>query len=157
MIDGGVDLDRRFGGIIRLYGEKKFRLIQGRHICVVGIGGVGSWVAESLARHGIGKITLIDMDHIVESNINRQIHALDSTDGESKIKAMKDRIIDINPTCLVDCIDDFLEASNIDSHISSKFDFIIDAIDQSSVKISLAEYCQSKNLSLVMVLSLIHI
>ena len=86
MIDGGVDLDRRFGGIIRLYGEKKFRLIQNCHICVVGIGGVGSWVAESLARHGIGKITLIDMDHIVESNINRQIHALDSTDGESKIK-----------------------------------------------------------------------
>ena len=151
MTDGGVDLDRRFGGIIRLYGEKKFRLIQDCHICVVGIGGVGSWVAESLARHGIGKITLIDMDHIVESNINRQIHALDSTDGESKIKAMKDRIIDINPTCLVDCIDDFLEESNIESYISSKFDFIIDAIDQSSVKISLAEYCQSKNLSLVMV------
>ena len=146
-----VDLDRRFGGIIRLYGEKKFRLIQNCHICVVGIGGVGSWVAESLARHGVGKITLIDMDHIVESNINRQIHALDSTDGESKIKAMNDRIIDINPTCLVDCIDDFLEESNIQSYISGKFDFIIDAIDQSSVKISLAEYCQSKNLSLVMV------
>jgi len=121
MTDEGVDLDRRFGGIIRLYGEKKFRLIQDCHICVVGIGGVGSWVAESLARHGIGKITLIDMDHIVD------------------------------PTCLVDCIDDFLEESNIESHISSKFDFIIDAIDQSSVKISLAEYCQSKNLSLVMV------
>ncbi len=151
MTDGRVDLDRRFGGIIRLYGEKKFRLIQGCHICVIGIGGVGSWVAESLSRHGVGKITLIDMDHIVESNINRQIHALDSTDGESKIKAMKDRIIDINPTCLVDCIDDFLEESNIESYISSKFDFIIDAIDQSSVKIRLAEYCQSKNLSLVMV------
>ena len=88
---------------------------------------------------------------IVESNINRQIHALDSTDGESKIKAMKDRIIDINPTCVVDCIDDFLEESNIESHISSRFDFIIDAIDQSSVKTSLAEYCQSKHLSLIMV------
>ena len=151
MMDREVDLERRFGGIIRLYGEKKFRLIQNSHVCVVGIGGVGSWVVESLVRHGVGKITLIDMDHIVESNINRQIHALDSTDGESKIKAMKDRIIDINPTCLVDCIDDFLEESNIESHISSRFDFIIDAIDQSSVKTSLAEYCQSKNLSLIMV------
>ena len=151
MTDREVDLDRRFGGIIRLYGEKKFRLIQGCQICVVGIGGVGSWVAESLARHGVSKMTLIDMDHIVESNINRQIHALDSTDGESKIKAMKDRIIDINPTCQVNCVDNFLEESNIESHISSKFDFIVDAIDQSNVKISLAEYCQSKNLSLVMV------
>ena len=85
MTDEGVDLDRRFGGIIRLYGEKKFRLIQNCHICVVGIGGVGSWVAESLARHGVGKITLIDMDHIVESNINRQIHALDSTTNAAAI------------------------------------------------------------------------
>lgn len=85
-----VDVGRRFGGIIRLYGKKKFQWIQNSHICVIGIGGVGSWVAESLARHGVGKITLIDMDHIVESNINRQIHALDSTNGESKIKAMKD-------------------------------------------------------------------
>ena len=151
MTDREVDLERRFGGIIQLYGEKKFRLIQNCHVCVVGIGGVGFWVVESLARHGVGKITLIDMDHIVESNINRQIHALDSTDGESKIKAMKDRIIDINPACVVDCIDDFLEETNIESHISSRFNFIIDAIDQSSVKISLAEYCQSKNLSLIMV------
>ena len=102
-----VDVGRRFGGIIRLYGKKKFQWIQNSHICVIGIGGVGSWVAESLARHGVGKITLIDMDHIVESNINRQIHALDSTNGESKIKAMKDRIMDINPQCQVECIDDF--------------------------------------------------
>ena len=151
MTDVKVDLERRFGGIIRLYGEKKFRLIQNCHVCIVGIGGVGSWVVESLVRHGVGKITLIDMDHIVESNINRQIHALDSTDGDSKIKAMKDRVIDINPTCVVDCIDDFLEESNIESYISNRFDFIIDAIDQSSVKTSLAEYCQSKNLSLIMV------
>jgi tRNA A37 threonylcarbamoyladenosine dehydratase len=98
MMDREVDLERRFGGIIRLYGEKKFRLIQNCHVCVVGIGGVGSWVVESLVRHGVGKITLIDMDHIVESNINRQIHALDSTDGESKIKAMKiESLISIQP------------------------------------------------------------
>ena len=134
-----VDVGRRFGGIIRLYGKKKFQWIQNSHICVIGIGGVGSWVAESLARHGVGKITLIDMDHIVESNINRQIHALDSTNGESKIKAMKDRIMDINPQCQVECIDDFLEESNIENYVSSKFNYIVDAIDQSSVKISLAE------------------
>ncbi len=131
MIEKAVDLDRRFGGIIRLYGKKKFQLIQNYHVCVIGIGGVGSWVAESLARHGVGKITLIDMDHIAESNINRQIHALDSTIGESKIQAMKNRIIDINPMCQVECIDDFLDESNIERYISSQFNYIVDAIDQS--------------------------
>ena len=151
MTEKAVDLDRRFGGIIRLYGKKKFQLIQNYHVCVIGIGGVGSWVAESLARHGVGKITLIDMDHIAESNINRQIHALDSTIGESKIQAMKNRIIDINPMCQVKCIDDFLEESNIERYISSQFNYVVDAIDQSSVKINLAEHCQANNLALLMI------
>ena len=95
------DLKRRFGGIIRLYGLKKFKIFQSAHVCIVGIGGVGSWVAESMARHGIGQITMIDMDHIAESNINRQIHALDSTLGQSKLDATRLRGVDINPNCKI--------------------------------------------------------
>ena len=83
---------RRFAGLQRLYGKQAYQKIYSSHICIIGIGGVGSWVAESLARSGIGKLTLIDLDHIAESNINRQIHALSSTLGQSKITAMHERI-----------------------------------------------------------------
>jgi tRNA A37 threonylcarbamoyladenosine dehydratase len=91
--------DRRFGGMARLYGVAGAAQIAGAHVLVVGIGGVGSWVAESLARSGVGELTLIDMDHVAESNINRQIHALESTLGQAKVLAMKDRISQINPDC----------------------------------------------------------
>ena len=101
MIMQSYDFDRRFAGVSRLYGEDRLEIFKKSHICIVGIGGVGSWVAESLARHGIGKITLIDMDHIAESNINRQIQALDSTLGSSKIETMSLRIKDINPKSIV--------------------------------------------------------
>ena len=136
-----IDLERRFGGIIRLYGLKKLKIFQASHVCIIGIGGVGSWVAESMARNGIGQITIIDMDHIAESNINRQIHALDSSLGQSKVEAMKFRILDINPDCKINCHDFFLEEGNISNLISKKFDFVVDAIDQTKIKILLAEYC----------------
>ena len=144
------DLKRRFGGIIRLYGQKKFRKFQSSHVCIVGIGGVGSWVAESMARNGLGQITLIDMDHIAESNINRQIHSLDSSLGQSKVKAMRLRILDINPNCKVNCHDSFLEESNISDLISKRFDFVIDAIDQTKIKILLAEYCLDYSIPFIM-------
>ena len=135
------DTKRRFGGIIRLYGLKKFKRFQSAHICIIGIGGVGSWISESLARHGVRQITMIDMDHIAESNFNRQIHALDSSLGQSKVEAMKLRILDINPNCKINCHDSFLEEGNISNLISKQFDFVIDAIDQTKIKILLAEYC----------------
>ena len=144
------DLKRRFGGIIRLYGLKKFKIFQSAHVCIVGIGGVGSWVAESMARHGIGQITMIDMDHIAESNINRQIHALDSTLGQSKLDAMRLRVVDINPNCKINYHDSFLEEDNISDLISQKFDFVIDAIDQTKIKILLAEYCLDYSIPFVM-------
>ena len=144
------DLKRRFGGIIRLYGLKKFKIFQSAHVCIVGIGGVGSWVAESMARHGIGQITMIDMDHIAESNINRQIHALDSSLGQSKVEAMKYRVLDINPDCKINSHDSFLEEGNIPDLISQRFDFVIDAIDQRKVKILLAEYCLDNSIPLIM-------
>ena len=144
-----IDFSRRFSGIIRLYGKKKFKIFQSSHICIIGIGGVGSWIGESLARHGIGHITLIDMDHIAESNINRQVHALDSTLGKSKVEAMKSRILDINFNCKVDCHDVFLDENNISSLISRDYDYVVDAIDQTKIKILLAEYCLNHKIPLI--------
>ena len=144
------DLERRFGGVVRLYGLKKFKKFQSSHVCIIGIGGVGSWVAESMARNGLGQITLIDMDHIAESNINRQIHALDSSLGQSKVEAMRLRILDINPNCKINCHDCFLEEGNIADLISKKFNFVIDAIDQTKIKILLAEHCLDCSIPFIM-------
>jgi tRNA A37 threonylcarbamoyladenosine dehydratase len=144
------DFQRRFGGIIRLYGLQKFKKFQSSHVCIIGIGGVGSWVAESMTRNGLGQITLIDMDHIAESNINRQIHALDSSLGQSKVEAMRLRMLDINPNCKIKCYDCFLEEGNIADLISKRFDFVIDAIDQTKIKILLAEHCLDCSIPLIM-------
>ena len=145
-----IDFNRRFGGVERLYGKAAFAKFQKSHICVIGIGGVGSWAAEALARNAIGKITLIDLDHIAESNINRQIHALSHTLGKSKVLAMKERILDINPICQVDMVDDFISNENITTLIKSDFDVVIDAIDQASIKTSLALHTLKAKIPLVM-------
>ena len=87
-----TDSSRRFGGIARLYGDSALERLAAAHVCVVGIGGVGSWAAEALARSGVGRLTLIDLDHVAESNLNRQVHALDATVGQAKVLAMRDRI-----------------------------------------------------------------
>lgn len=107
-----ADLERRFGGLARLYGAPGAVRIRHAHAVIVGLGGVGSWAAEALARSGVARLTLIDLDHIAESNINRQIHALDSTLGQAKVLAMKERIAQINPACAVECVEEFVEASN---------------------------------------------
>ena len=103
-----MNSDRRFGGMARLYGVEGAASIAKSHVVIVGVGGVGSWVAESLARSGVSEITLVDMDHVAESNINRQIHALESTLGMSKVEAMKQRIGQINPECCAHTVDDFV-------------------------------------------------
>ena len=107
-----ADLDRRFGGLARLYGAAGASRIRAAHVVVVGIGGVGSWAAEALARSGVARLTLIDLDHVAESNINRQIHALDDTLGQAKVQAMRERIALINPQCDVRCIEEFVDAGN---------------------------------------------
>jgi tRNA A37 threonylcarbamoyladenosine dehydratase len=117
---------------------------------VIGIGGVGSWAAEALARNAVGQITLIDLDHIAESNINRQIHALSSTLGKSKVLAMKERILEINPMCQVDIIDDFISNDNIEIFIKPHFNVVIDAIDQATIKTTLALHTLREKISLVM-------
>ena len=107
-----MSMDRRFGGVARLYGVTGAQRIAAAHVAVVGIGGVGSWAAEALARTGVGRLTLIDLDHVSESNINRQIQALDSTLGQAKVLAMRDRILSFNPACAVNCIEEFVEPAN---------------------------------------------
>ena len=141
--------ERRFGGMARLYGIDGASRIASAHVLIVGIGGVGSWIAESLARSGVGKLTLIDMDHVSESNINRQIHALESTVGQAKVLAMKDRIAQINPDCVVRVVDDFVTPENWDDiitslqangHSSNEVDVVIDACDQVKAKVAMAQW-----------------
>lgn len=144
-----MDAQRRFGGIVRLYGSASFERFCQSHVMVIGVGGVGSWAAEALVRSGIGKISLVDMDHVAESNINRQAHALDSTLGMAKIEAMRLRLLDINPQCDIQLFDCFAEPDQLAALLSIKPDVVIDAIDQVKVKVELAAYCQSNNLPIV--------
>jgi len=141
--------ERRFGGMARLYGVEGATQVAQAHVMVVGIGGVGSWVAESLARSGVGELTLVDMDHIAESNINRQIHALESSVGQAKVMAMKDRIAQINPECRVHVVDDFVTPENwleiwrqvqSDADCQSPIWAVVDACDQVKAKVTMADW-----------------
>ena len=143
--------NRRFAGIQRLYGARATRKISTSHVCIIGIGGVGSWVAESLARSSIGELTLIDLDHIAESNINRQVHALSSTLGQSKIIAMSDRIRAIHPDCKLNLVDDYLSIENIPELMDKRFCQVVDCIDQFRIKAALIHYCRSNKIKLITV------
>tara|TARA_B110000977_G_scaffold78491_1_gene105634 strand:+ start:33076 stop:33852 length:777 start_codon:yes stop_codon:yes gene_type:complete len=139
-----MSTSKRFTGIEKLYGAAATEGIFSSHICVIGIGGVGSWVAESLARSGVGALTLIDLDHISESNINRQIQAMSSTLGQSKIEAMAERIAEINPDCELHLVDEHISSDNIETLIERKFSYIVDCIDDFRTKAALINYCYSK-------------
>lgn len=145
-----LDFDRRFGGVARLYGADGLTKLQASHICVIGIGGVGSWAAEALARNAVGIITLIDLDNIAESNVNRQLHAVDGAFGKAKVSAMAERIKLINPTVKVFEIEDFVTAENTNEMLSNGFDGIIDCIDDAKAKAAIASFCKSHNIPLVM-------
>ncbi|WP_300335801.1 tRNA cyclic N6-threonylcarbamoyladenosine(37) synthase TcdA [Accumulibacter sp.] len=132
--DPAADQARRFGGISRLYGAAALRRFQDAHVAVVGIGGVGSWAVEALARSAIGKITLIDLDMVAESNVNRQVHALDGEFGKAKVSAMAQRVHAINPACVVTEVDDFVTPENVDTILAGPFDHVLDAIDQARTK-----------------------
>ncbi|WP_300712795.1 tRNA threonylcarbamoyladenosine dehydratase [Limnohabitans sp.] len=131
---------RRFGGLQRLYGMDGAQRIRQAHVVVVGIGGVGSWAAEALARSGVARLTLVDMDHIAESNINRQIHALTSTAGQAKVEAMRERIALIHPQCQVDAVDDFVSPDNWPALLPATPDAVIDACDQVKAKVAMADW-----------------
>ena len=145
-----VDLERRFGGIGRLYGLTALARFRAAHVCVIGVGGVGSWLVEALARSAIGQLTLIDLDNVAESNINRQIQALSGTIGQAKIGALAERIAQINPYCRVHLVEDFIEPDNIEHLIGGKgFDYVIDAIDSVKSKAALIDYCRSNALPVI--------
>ena len=140
-----ADLERRFASLTRLYGAQGAAKIRAAHVVIVGIGGVGSWAAEALARSGVRRLTLIDLDHIAESNINRQIHALGSTVGQSKVQAMRERIADINPDCQVICIEEFVDSENWPAVatldvLSDTSVSVLDACDQVKAKTAMAAW-----------------
>ncbi len=140
--DAAADEQRRFGGLQRLYGLNGAQQIRASHVVVVGIGGVGSWAAEALARSGVGRLTLIDMDHIAPSNINRQIHALTPTIGQAKVLAMQERIASIHPSCQVIAVDDFVTPENWPGLLTHPVDAVIDACDQMSAKLAMAQWAR---------------
>ncbi|MCW5297321.1 tRNA cyclic N6-threonylcarbamoyladenosine(37) synthase TcdA [Herbaspirillum lusitanum] len=148
--DADIDFDRRFGGIARLYGAQGLARFRAAHVCVVGVGGVGSWIVEALARSAIGKITMIDLDNLAESNVNRQIHALTDTLGKAKVTALHERIMQINPYCQVTEIEDFLTPDNVAEMIGEgRFDYVVDAIDNVRAKVALIAYCREHKVPLL--------
>lgn len=143
------DFESRFGGIVRLYGVKKMEQIRKARILVIGIGGVGSWVAEAFARTGIGHMTLVDLDDLCVTNINRQIHAVNGTVGKFKVDVMKDRIALINPFCEVDTKQCFFSPKNLDNIFDKTYDFVIDACDDFTNKCYLIDHCRKNKIPLV--------
>lgn len=145
-----IDFDRRFGGIARLYGAHALQRFRTAHICVVGVGGVGSWIVEALARSAIGELTLIDLDNVAESNINRQLQALSSTVGMAKITALAERIAQINPFCKVNQIEDFVEPDNVAQMIGAgKYDYLIDATDSVKAKAAMLAWARQHDLPVI--------
>ena len=140
--DFPIDIERRFGGIRRLYGTAALQRFQAARICVVGIGGVGSWAAEALARSAIGGITLIDLDMIAESNVNRQVHAQSGAFGKAKVDAMAERMRAINSAGQFEVIEDFVTPENVGDMLGRGFDYVIDAIDQVRTKAAMISWCQ---------------
>lgn len=149
MNDGGVDPARRFGGVERLYGAATLTRFRDAHVCVVGIGGVGSWAAEALARSALGRITLIDLDMIAESNTNRQIHALGEEYGKAKVAAMAARIRAINPACEVREVEEFVSPDNLAEMLGAGFDYVIDAIDHVRTKAAMIAWCVRQGVPVV--------
>jgi tRNA A37 threonylcarbamoyladenosine dehydratase len=145
-----VDFERRFGGIARLYGAHALTRFRTAHVCVVGVGGVGSWIVEALARSAIGQLTLIDLDNVAESNINRQIQALSSTVGMAKITALAERIAQINPFCKVNQIEEFVEPDNLEQMLGAgNYDYLIDATDSVQAKAAMLAWARRHNMPVI--------
>jgi len=133
--------ERRFSGVARLYGTRGAQRIAQAHAVVVGVGGVGSWAAEALVRSGIGRLTLIDLDHVAESNINRQVQALEATLGMSKVLALQQRFAQIHPACEVECVEDFVDPDNAQRLIPAHAQVVIDCCDRVRAKVAIAALC----------------
>ena len=145
------DLERRFGALRRLYGDAGYERVRAARIAVVGLGGVGSWAVEALARSGVAELTLIDLDHVAESNINRQVQALGSTLGQAKVLALQQRIADIHPGCRVHGVEEFVDATNWPALLPRPIDGVIDACDQVRAKAAIAAWALATATPLVTV------
>ncbi len=133
----------------KLVGEENVNKLEKSHICVFGLGGVGSYTVEALARCGVGELTLIDGDTVSLSNINRQLYALHSTVGQKKTEIARQRIYDINPDCRVNIISEFVTEDNIDMFFEAQYDFCVDAIDDTKAKTAVALKCADKNIPFI--------
>ena len=142
-------LQQRFAGIDRLYGRGSARRLAGKHVCVVGLGGVGSWAVEALARNAIGRLTLIDADEICLSNTNRQLFALDGQYGRGKAEVLAERCRAINPKLQVDVIASFLTSANLDALLDRGYDLVFDACDSFRSKVEMIAWCRRRKLPLV--------
>jgi tRNA A37 threonylcarbamoyladenosine dehydratase len=147
--DTNTNQNRRFAGVARLYGEPGLQAFENAHVLIAGLGGVGSWAVEALARSGIGELTLMDFDHIAVSNVNRQLHAIEDNFGKSKSEAMAERVRQINPSIKLNVIDEFLTPDNLDAHLhknaENPYFLVLDATDDVKMKIALAAYCEAKD------------
>jgi tRNA A37 threonylcarbamoyladenosine dehydratase len=147
--DPKSDLDSRFGGIQRLYSAESLERLRWARVCVVGIGGVGSWAVEALARSGVGHITMVDLDDVCVSNINRQLHAVEDTVGQPKVSVMAARIAAINPACDVRALPEFFNETNADAILRDGFDWVFDAIDHLANKCLLIARCRQKEIPII--------
>ncbi|MBI2381384.1 MAG: tRNA cyclic N6-threonylcarbamoyladenosine(37) synthase TcdA [Gammaproteobacteria bacterium] len=145
------DFAQRFGGMMRLYGQEAVARLMASTACVVGIGGVGSWVAEALARTAVGKLVLIDLDDLCVTNTNRQIHALSGTVGRLKVEVMAERVRAINPDAQVECIEDFLTEDTLDDYLRGDYGVVVDCIDNVRSKAAIINACKRRKLPLVTV------
>lgn len=141
--------DAAFSAVGRVYGDSGYKKLKASHICIVGIGGVGSWVAEAMARSGIGELTLIDHDDVSSTNINRQVHADLTTVDQPKVEVMAQRISLINPACVCNTIDDMLVVKNVEKYIGPQFDFVVDAMDSIMFKAALINYCKRNKIQII--------
>lgn len=145
------DFAERFGGMQRLYGQTASEIIRHMHVCIVGLGGVGSWAVEALARTGVGQLTLIDYDTVSKGNINRQLPALDNTVDEKKSAVLQQRIAGINPHCECNIIDDFLTVENMRDYLAleRQYDYVIDAIDSIKFKSAMIYHCRRNKIPII--------
>ncbi|MBD1550462.1 tRNA cyclic N6-threonylcarbamoyladenosine(37) synthase TcdA [Pseudomonas typographi] len=141
--------DPRFGGIARLYGHEGLMRLRAAHVAVVGLGGVGSWAAEALARSAVGEISLFDLDDVCVSNTNRQAHALQGNLGRAKVQVMAERVRAINPACVVHPVADFVTADTLGEHITDQLDCVIDCIDSVVAKAALIAWCKRRKVQVV--------
>jgi tRNA A37 threonylcarbamoyladenosine dehydratase len=144
-----ADLERRFGGLRRLWGEAGYAAVRALRVAVIGVGGVGSWAAEALARSGVAQLTLIDLDHVAESNVNRQVQALGRTLGAAKVRALAERLADIHPGCALRPVEAFVDEASWPGALPDAVDVLVDACDQVRAKVLLAAWARQSGVVLV--------